>query len=98
MAFISEFDSVSTTSEYVCVCKSGLAFCAYEEWVVFPLVSLDVYAPCDFQGVSSSPVRCVGVCMDCVVRSRGSSLTYDLTLDGVGACRGARGVCSGEFA
>ena len=26
------------------VCKWGLAFCAFEGWVVFPFASLEVYA------------------------------------------------------
>jgi hypothetical protein len=38
----------------------------------FSLASLDEYALCDLEGVSSGSVRCIGVCMDCVVRSRGS--------------------------
>jgi len=74
MAFHSEFSSVSTPSQYVCVCKWGLTLCAYEGCALFPFAFVDVYAPCDFHGVSSSPERCARVCMDCVVWSRCSSL------------------------
>ena len=69
MAFNSEFGGVSTASLYVCVCKWGLAFFAYEGWLLFTFVFVDVYDPCDFQGVTFGPERCGGVCMDCVVRS-----------------------------
>ena len=74
MAFSSEFVSVSTVSLFVCDRKWGLIFCAYEGWAVFPLVSVGMHAPCDFQGVSFGLVWCIRVCMDCVVRSRGSGL------------------------
>jgi hypothetical protein len=74
MAFNSEFSSVSTTSRYGCVCKWELVFCGDEGWAMFPFAYVDVYALCDFHGVCSGSERCGGVCMDCVVRSRGSSL------------------------
>ena len=46
VAFSSERSSVSATSQYVCVCKWGLPFGAYERWAVFPFATVDVYAPC----------------------------------------------------
>ena len=42
MAFNSEPSGVFAVSKDVCVCKRGLAFCAYEGWDVFPFASVDM--------------------------------------------------------
>ena len=86
MTFSSKFDCVSATAKYMCVGEWGLAFCVYEGWVVFFLASVDVDAPCDFHGIPSGPAWGVGVCVNCVVRSGGSCLMEDVTIDGASCC------------
>jgi len=71
VAFGSDFGCESTSSRYECVGEGGLIFSAYKGRAILPLASVDVDAPCDFQGVLSSLVWGIRrVCMDCVVRSR----------------------------
>ena len=79
------------------VCEWGFAFGAYEGWVMLSYAFLDMYSPCHLQRVPPSPVGCCRVCMDRVVPSRGSSVVYDLCVDGAMAGRGVGCVCSDEF-
>ena len=97
MAFCSEFGSVYTTAEYMCVSEGRLAFCAYEGLAVFPFASVDVYAPGYFQRVPFRPEGRRGVCMYCVVRSRSSRGLQDLAVDCI-ISSGAGHMCASEFA
>jgi hypothetical protein len=73
VAFDSQLSGEFTTAKDVCVCEWELAFGAYEGRAVLSFASVDMYSPCHFQRVPPTPVGCCGVCMDCVVRSYGSS-------------------------
>ena len=76
----------------------GIGICAYEGWAVLPLALVDVDAPCNFQGVSSGPVWVMGVCTNGVVCSRDSCFMENVTINGVGVCRGVGGVRLDKFA
>ena len=98
MAFGSMVDSVSATSEYVCIGEWGFAFCAYKGLAVISLASVDVDAPCDFQRVSSVPTWGAGVYMNGAVRSRDSCFMEDVTIDGARIYPRVGVVCLDKFA
>ena len=98
MAFGSKFGSVSAPSKYASDGEWGLAFCAYERWAEFSLASVDVDAPSDFQGVPSGSIWGIGVCMNCVVRSRVSYFMENFAIYGARICHGVEGACLNKFA
>jgi hypothetical protein len=97
VAFSYEFGCESASANDVCAGEWRSLFSACEGRAVFSLAYVDVDAPCNFQGVSSSLVWGVGVCMYGVVRSRVSRFMLDVTIDGAGIRHGVGGVCLDEF-
>ena len=92
MALCSEFGCVFASSQDVRVGERGVAFGASEGWAILPAASVYVHSPHDFEGVSSSPVGGLRVCVYAVVGSE-----FPRVLEYFAVCRGGSGLSRSRF-